>query len=97
MIGEDTPLMNQVRDRDFVEFDLILAMDRNNLRELRERAPPEAHDKIRLFLDYAPEQALREVPDPYYGGSRGFEEVLDLVEHAARGLLRRLREQAPQS
>jgi protein-tyrosine phosphatase len=86
----------QVRDEDFAAFDLILAMDRSNLQDLEERAPQGGRAKIQLFLDYAPEQPLREVPDPYYGGSRGFEEVLDLIETAARGLLRRLQGQAPQ-
>ena len=85
----------QVREEDFAMFDLILAMDRSNLQELMEAAPGAARGKIRLFLDYAPEQPLRDVPDPYYGGPRGFEEVLDLIEAAATGLLRRLREQAP--
>ena len=86
----------QVRDEDFMRFDLILAMDRSNLQELLRRAPAHSRLKIRLFLDYAPEQALREVPDPYYGEADGFEEVLDLIEAGARGLLRRLRSQAPQ-
>ena len=87
----------QVRAEDFAAFDLILAMDRNNLQELLERAPAQARRKIQLFLDYAPEQAVREVPDPYYGGPHGFEDVLDLIEAASRGLLRRLRAQAPQT
>src|SRR5580658_5196888 len=87
----------QVRAEDFAAFDLILAMDRNNLQELLERAPAQARGRIQLFLDYAPEQAVREVPDPYYGGPHGFEEVLDLIEAASRGLLRRLRAQAPQN
>ena len=87
----------QVRAADFAEFDLILAMDRNNLQQLQERAPRGARAKVQLFLDYAPEHPVREVPDPYYGGSGGFEEVQDLIEAAARGLLRRLQGQAPQS
>jgi protein-tyrosine phosphatase len=86
----------QVRNGDFAAFDLILAMDRNNLGELQERAPRGARAKVQLFLDYAPDQSVREVPDPYYGGSGGFEEVLELIEAAARGLLRRMQEQAPQ-
>jgi protein-tyrosine phosphatase len=86
----------QVCAADFAQFDLIVAMDRANLRELLERAPPDARDRIVLFLDYASEQPLREVPDPYYGGSSGFEDVLDLIEVAARGLLLRMREQAQQ-
>jgi protein-tyrosine phosphatase len=87
----------QVRAADFADFDLILAMDRSNLQELLAMAPPAALGKIQLFLDHAPEQPQREVPDPYYGGSNGFEDVLDLIEAASRGLLRRLRTQAPQS
>jgi protein-tyrosine phosphatase len=87
----------QVREADFADFDLILAMDRSNLQELLAMAPPAARAKIQLFLDHAPEQPAREVPDPYYGGSTGFEDVLDLIEAASRGLLRRLRTQAPQS
>jgi protein-tyrosine phosphatase len=86
----------QVCSGDFTQFDLILAMDRHNLQVLKERAPSGARDKIQLFLDFAPEQPVREVPDPYYGGTRGFEEVLDLIEAGSRGLLRRLRMQAPQ-
>jgi len=86
----------QVSDEDFADFDLILAMDRSNLDELLARAPVAAQEKIQLFLDHAPEQPVREVPDPYYGGSGGFEAVLDLIEAASRGLLRRLQRQAPQ-
>ena len=77
----------RVEDRDFERFDLILAMDRENLSTLHQRAPLEYHSRIRLMLDYAPDAYTREVPDPYYGGSKGFEEVLDLLEQAARGLL----------
>ena len=79
---------------DFELFDLILAMDEENLRVLHRRAPAAAHARLRLFLEFAPEQEAREVPDPYYGGANGFEEVLDLVEAAARGLLRHLRQQS---
>jgi protein-tyrosine phosphatase len=87
----------QIGSGDFAQFDLILAMDRENLQLLKERAPSSAQGRIQLFLDYAPEQPVREVPDPYYGGTRGFEEVLDLIEAGSRGLLRRLRAQAPHS
>jgi protein-tyrosine phosphatase len=83
-----------VEPRDFTRFDLILAMDRNNFDTLRDGAPPAAHSRIRLFLEFAPELEIREVPDPYYGGPNGFEEVLDLVEAAARGLLIHLRTEA---
>jgi len=80
-----------VAPEDFERFDLILAMDRENLSVLRRRAPRERHDRIRLFLEFAPDLGTAEVPDPYYGGPNGFEEVLDLVEGAARALLAHLR------
>jgi protein-tyrosine phosphatase len=72
----------QVTPEDFADFDLLVAMDRDNLRDLRAIAPPGAEEKIRLLLH--PE---RDVPDPYYGGPRGFEEVLDLVEAGCARLL----------
>ena len=75
----------QVRASDFVEFDLILAMDRGHLRALERMAPREARQKVRLFV------AGRDVPDPYYGGPEGFEQVLDLVEAACRDLLQDLK------
>ena len=80
-----------VEPGDFERFDLILAMDRENLRVLRRRAPPGVHERLRLFLEFAPEGGSEDVPDPYYGGPNGFEEVLDLIEAAARGLLAHLR------
>jgi protein-tyrosine phosphatase len=80
----------QVVHEDFTRFDLILAMDRENLEELRRRAPVQYRERVKLFLEFAPELELRDVPDPYYGGEAGFEEVLDLAEQAARGLLRHL-------
>jgi protein-tyrosine phosphatase len=83
-----------VEAADFERFDLILAMDEENLSVLRRRAPAHARERLHLFLEYAPEAASREVPDPYYGGPNGFEEVLDLVEGATRGLLTYLRERA---
>jgi protein-tyrosine phosphatase len=80
-----------VEPGDFERFDLILAMDRENLQVLRRRAPAQAHERLRLFLEFAPEEAAADVPDPYYGGPNGFEEVLDLVEAASHGLLAHLR------
>ena len=82
-----------VEPADFERFDLILAMDQENLRVLKRRAPAQAHERLRLFLEFAPESGTAEVPDPYYGGAAGFEEVLDLAESAARGLLAHLRQQ----
>jgi protein-tyrosine phosphatase len=76
---------------DFERFDLILAMDELNLVALQELCPPERHERVRLFLEFAPAAGRRDVPDPYYGGSNGFEYVLDLVEEASIGLLDELR------
>jgi protein-tyrosine phosphatase len=72
---------------DFERFDLLLAMDEQNYQHLLGMAPAERRDRVRLFLDFAPGLGRREVPDPYYGGPTGFEDVLDLVEEASRGLL----------
>jgi len=83
-----------VEPSDFTRFDLILAMDRENLAVLRRRAPEETRERVHLFLEFAPHGELQEVPDPYYGGPNGFEEVLDLVEAAARELLNYLRQRA---
>jgi protein-tyrosine phosphatase len=83
-----------VEPDDFEHYDLILAMDRENLRTLEQRAPPAARERLRLLLEFAPEAGVSEVPDPYYGGSNGFEDVLDLIEAAARGLIEHLRRQS---
>ena len=77
----------QVRDEDFERFDLIVAMDRLNRATLVDRAPEECHGRIRLFMEYADGNQMEDVPDPYYGGPVGFEQVLDLAEEAAVGLL----------
>ena len=74
---------------DFDRFDYVVAMDADNLEVLKERAADEQHVKIRLFLEFS-SVTETEVPDPYYGGSAGFERVLDLVEEASRGLLETL-------
>jgi protein-tyrosine phosphatase len=80
-----------VAPEDFERFDLILAMDADNAAVLCSRAPRARQERVRLFLEFAPELGTTEVPDPYYGGPNGFEQVLDLVEAAARGLLAHLR------
>jgi protein-tyrosine phosphatase len=77
----------QVGTADFEHFDLLLAMDRQNLLDLRRRAPAAARDRVRLFLDFDPGAPVREVPDPYYAGPEVFEEVLDLAERGARALI----------
>ena len=78
----------QVSAQDFEAFDYILAMDADNLANLRQRCPPEHLHKVTLFLVHSQAYAGQEVPDPYYGGERGFDHVLDMVEDASRGLLR---------
>jgi protein-tyrosine phosphatase len=88
--------MSQLRARivqpaDFERFDLLLAMDRSNYDVLRRRAPAMYRERVRLFMEFAPDLGVTEVPDPYYGGPNGFEHVLDLVESASRGLLDHLR------
>jgi len=75
----------QIAGDDFERFDLILAMDRGHLQILQGLCPPEHRPKLRLLL------GERDVPDPYYGGGEGFEEVLDLVETACGGLLQEIR------
>jgi low molecular weight protein-tyrosine phosphatase len=80
---------------DFELFHLVLAMDEHNLELLHELCPPEHRERIRLFLGFAPHLGRTEVPDPYYGGSTGFEQVLDLVEEAGVGLLEHLKRTAP--
>jgi protein-tyrosine phosphatase len=77
----------QVTSEDLVAFDLVVAMDTDNLEALRGIAPPDHVDKPRLLLEFADVAAGRNVPDPYYGGMTGFERVLDLVESAMDGLL----------
>jgi protein-tyrosine phosphatase len=76
----------QLCDADFEHFDLLLAMDEENLKDMRAVAPARAHDRTRLFLSYSPELNVKAVPDPYYGGPEGFETVLDLAEHGCRAL-----------
>ena len=74
-------------EADFLRFDRVLAMDKQNLAFMYRLCPPELHSKIGLFLDYAPEALEQEIPDPYYGGPEGFERVLDLCEMAGKGLI----------
>jgi protein-tyrosine phosphatase len=85
----------QVTPADFRRFDLLIALDRANLRELLALAPDEdAAEKVRLLREFDPAAASSgdlDVPDPYYGGDRGFETVLDMVEAACRGLIDELR------
>ncbi len=76
-----------IKPEDFEKFDLLVAMDRDNLGNLQRICPPEHLAKLHLLLAFAPELGLAEVPDPYYGNAAGFERVLDLCEVGVRGLL----------
>ena len=73
--------------QDFAEFDYMLAMDNSNLAELRRMAPPAYRSKPELLMEFGVRHAVIEVPDPYYGGAQGFEQVLDMAEDACAGLL----------
>ena len=80
-----------VRTEDFYEFDLILGMDDANIDALREKAPDvESEKKIRRMTDYCRTKTADYVPDPYYGGAQGFENVLDILEDACSGLFKEL-------
>jgi protein-tyrosine phosphatase len=81
----------QVVVADFTQFDLVLAMDWDNLRNLMRLCPGEHRHKVRLFLEFSSRFQGQEVPDPYFGGREGFDQVLDMVEDAAAGLLEALR------
>ncbi len=92
--GYDLSLLRarQVAREDFERFDLILAMDGENLRKLRELCPKPHQPKLRLLMEFAAQGEASEVADPYFGGGEGFEQVLDQCEQACRGLLAHLRE-----
>ena len=82
----------QLEAQDFQRFDFVLVADTANLLEARGLVPPRPQATLQRLLDFAPGQPLRDLPDPYYGGPRDFELVLDLCEQAARGLLQHLQE-----
>jgi protein-tyrosine phosphatase len=84
----------QVRSMYFDEFDLILVMDRQNMREIK----PFARDgvgmtKVKMFCEFAEDREETEVPDPYYGGEAGFEHVLDILEDGCKHLVEHVRKQ----
>lgn len=80
-----------VRTEDFYRFDWILGMDDRNIDALREKAPDvESEQKIHRMTEFCHTKVIDHVPDPYYGGAQGFENVLDILEDACQGLLERL-------
>ncbi|WP_013322238.1 low molecular weight protein-tyrosine-phosphatase [Gloeothece verrucosa] len=89
--GRGIPLKGKARQfqpSDFENFDLILAMDRENYRDIRRLDPSgQYQDKVRLICEFATHYSIKEVPDPYYGGPEGFNQVIDLLLDACSGLL----------
>ena len=80
----------RVEVHDFEHFDMILAMDENNMAHLKKMCPPDYAHRIERFLDYAPSVPFSELPDPYYGEEADFEHCLDLVRTASAGLLEKV-------
>lgn len=91
----------KVAPGDLEYFDLVLAMDKNNLEALKRMSPPQFANRIQLFMNYAKSFDDEEVPDPYYGLGHGFDLVIDMVEDASAGLiedlLQRLAAKSPAS
>ncbi|HNL22759.1 MAG: low molecular weight phosphotyrosine protein phosphatase [Dechloromonas sp.] len=83
----------KIRLEDFALYDCILAMDGDNLENLRRRCPAELHDKLHLFLEFS-QVGPADVPDPYYGNLAGFERVLELCERGAEGVVNEMRARA---
>lgn len=83
-----THLSRPVRTEDFYDFDLIVGMDDSNIDALHDKAPDtDSEKKIRRMTDFCRTKVADHVPDPYYGGAQGFENVLDILEDACQGLL----------
>ncbi len=76
----------RVTAADFETFDMILAMDRSNRSALFKLAPSDHHSKIALFLEYAPNLSVQEIPDPFFGDKDGFDYACQLIDAACRGL-----------
>ena len=84
-VGKDRS--RKVTESDFNSYDLILAMDKSNLSDLRQICPSQLTHKVQGFLVYAQKMDTDEIPDPYFGNAQGFERVLDLCEAGARGVI----------
>jgi protein-tyrosine phosphatase len=81
----------QISRGDLEDFDLIVAMDRDNQANILQLDPYDRHsEKIRLLCDFIPDSKVRDVPDPYYGGRDGFDRVIDMIEEAAESILEHL-------
>jgi protein-tyrosine phosphatase len=86
----------RVVEKDFEDYDLILAMDWDNLSLLQQMAPKKTHHKLQLLMRFATEHESATIPDPYHGTPQGFEQTLDLIEDACSGLLEVARRRATQ-
>ncbi len=82
----------QIQDGDFDRYDLILVMDWDNLALVQDVCPPKHQTKVRRLTEFCRQHDSPVVPDPYYGGSQGFDQVLDLVEDACEGLIQHVRQ-----
>ncbi|MEX1032227.1 MAG: low molecular weight protein-tyrosine-phosphatase [Cellvibrionaceae bacterium] len=85
-------IARQVSANDFDRFHYVLAMDKQNLANLQHLQPKKYKGYLGLFLEFARHHELEEVPDPYYGGDSGFDDVLDMVEDASQGLLEHIKQ-----
>ena len=92
-----TSSARQVTRDDFDRFDLLLAMDRENYADLIDLAPSAHRSKVRLFLSFQPEADRKDVPDPYFGGPGGFDNVYEICVTGCLGLLSYLRDHYPLS
>ncbi len=86
----------KVRERDFEDYDMVLAMDWDNLAALQQIAPKQAHHKLQLLMRFATEHETATIADPYYGNVQGFEQALDHIEDACNGLLELAKRRATQ-
>jgi protein-tyrosine phosphatase len=81
----------QIQEDDFIRHDLLLAMDWDNLALAEHACPPAMRHKVRRLTEFCRHHDAAVVPDPYYGGEDGFNQVLDLIEDACHGLLDHIR------
>lgn len=88
---ELTSISRKIRESDYYDFDWIFAMDRSNLENLRRMCPePTLLNKLRLMTDFCTVSKVPGVPDPYYGGSEGFDQVIDILEDAIENMIDQL-------
>lgn len=92
-INLDAQRSRPVQADDFQRFDYILAMDGMNLRELRKRCPDPLQSRLHRLTAFAPALGVADVPDPYYGGDRGFETVFNIIAASAEGLLETIQQE----